>query len=200
MSKSLGNFFTVRDLLDQGVPGEVIRFVMLSTHYRKPMDWTEKKRAEAEATLQYWLDLTWHLDPTPEAEFEPEEPFLRALADDLNTHLAFVVTKALHHQPQKLLDHARFLGFLSDETINSHKEYKQKMQGGLGRGTTQELSWLAAELDTMRNKAKTSKDFSDVDALKAKLNAMDIEVRVEKTGVKLIAAPDFDPSKLESLK
>jgi cysteinyl-tRNA synthetase len=48
MSKSLGNFFTVRDLLDQGVPGEVIRFVMLSTHYRKPMDWTEKKREEAE--------------------------------------------------------------------------------------------------------------------------------------------------------
>ncbi|MGA1180027.1 MAG: cysteine--tRNA ligase, partial [Marivivens sp.] len=40
MSKSLGNFFTVRDLLDQGVPGEVIRFVMLGTHYGKPMDWT----------------------------------------------------------------------------------------------------------------------------------------------------------------
>jgi cysteinyl-tRNA synthetase len=48
MSKSLGNFFTVRDLLEQGVPGEVIRFVMLSTHYSKPMDWTEKKREEAE--------------------------------------------------------------------------------------------------------------------------------------------------------
>jgi cysteinyl-tRNA synthetase len=48
MSKSLGNFFTVRDLLDQGVPGEVIRFVMLSTHYRKPMDWTEKKAKQAE--------------------------------------------------------------------------------------------------------------------------------------------------------
>ena len=39
MSKSLGNFFTVRDLLDQGYPGEVIRFVFLSTHYSKPMDW-----------------------------------------------------------------------------------------------------------------------------------------------------------------
>ena len=38
MSKSLGNFFTVRDLLERGVPGEVIRFVLLSTHYRKPMD------------------------------------------------------------------------------------------------------------------------------------------------------------------
>ena len=54
MSKSLGNFFTVRDLLEQGWPGEVIRFVMLSTHYRKPMDWTEEKAREAERTLRKW--------------------------------------------------------------------------------------------------------------------------------------------------
>ena len=47
MSKSFGTFFTVRHLLDQGVPGEVIRFVFLQTHYSKPMDWTEKKREEA---------------------------------------------------------------------------------------------------------------------------------------------------------
>ena len=58
MSKSLGNFFTVRDLLEQGVPGEVIRFVMLSTHYRKPMDWTEKKREEAEKTLRKWRGMS----------------------------------------------------------------------------------------------------------------------------------------------
>ena len=51
MSKSLGNFFTVRDLFDQGIPGEVIRFVLLSTHYRQPLDWTEKKVEEAESTL-----------------------------------------------------------------------------------------------------------------------------------------------------
>ena len=43
MSKSLGNFFTVRDLLDKGIPGEVIRFVLLSTHYRQPMDWTAQR-------------------------------------------------------------------------------------------------------------------------------------------------------------
>ncbi|HSG55187.1 MAG TPA: cysteine--tRNA ligase, partial [Paracoccaceae bacterium] len=54
MSKSLGNFFTVRDLLDQGVPGEVIRYVFLMTHYRKPMDWTAEKAAQAEATLRKW--------------------------------------------------------------------------------------------------------------------------------------------------
>ena len=54
MSKSLGNFFTVRDLLDRGVPGEVIRLVFLSTHYGKPMDWTAKKAQDAEKTLRKW--------------------------------------------------------------------------------------------------------------------------------------------------
>jgi len=80
MSKSLGNFFTVRDLLDQGVPGEVIRFVFLSTHYRKPMDWTEKKAREAEATLRKWRALTDDVDAgtVPEA-------VLQAVADDVNT-------------------------------------------------------------------------------------------------------------------
>ena len=51
MSKSLGNFFTVRDLIDKGIPGEVIRFVFLSTHYRKPMDWTLDKANQADILL-----------------------------------------------------------------------------------------------------------------------------------------------------
>ena len=80
MSKSLGNFFTVRDLLEQGVPGEVIRFVMLSTHYRKPMDWTEKKRAEAEKTLRKWRRQT----DCVALEYSLEQA-TDALTDDLNT-------------------------------------------------------------------------------------------------------------------
>jgi cysteinyl-tRNA synthetase len=58
MSKSLGNFFTVRDLLDQRVPGEVIRFVMLQTHYGKPMDWTTFARWQAlkSGTVDYLED------------------------------------------------------------------------------------------------------------------------------------------------
>jgi cysteinyl-tRNA synthetase len=86
MSKSLGNFFTVRDLLDQGVPGEVIRFVMLSTHYSKPMDWTEKKRDEAEKTLRKWRNCLL-IDP-PQGLLRRPRMKLSALADDLNTHLA----------------------------------------------------------------------------------------------------------------
>ena len=80
MSKSLGNFFTVRDLLEQGVPGEVMRFVFLSTHYRKPMDWTEKKAKEAEATLRKWRVMCDGIAPADDVA-----SVLAALADDLNT-------------------------------------------------------------------------------------------------------------------
>ena len=58
MSKSLGNFFTVRDLLDQGMPGEVIRFVLLlDATTAQPIDWTEAKVEEAKATLTQWRTL-----------------------------------------------------------------------------------------------------------------------------------------------
>ena len=57
MSKSLGNFVTIRDLLDTRTfggrtwPGEVLRLAMLRTHYRQPIDWTVRALEEAEATL-----------------------------------------------------------------------------------------------------------------------------------------------------
>ena len=90
MSKSLGNFFTVRDLLDQGIPGEVIRFVFLSTHYRKPMDWTAKKAAEAEKTLRKWYR---QVDGAEGGAVDPR--IINALADDLNTPGALTVCQQL---------------------------------------------------------------------------------------------------------
>ena len=98
MSKSLGNFFTVRDLLDGNwsggwpVPGEVIRFVFLSTHYRKPMDWTAEKAREAEATLRKWYAMAEGADILVEADISD---VIQALADDLNTHAALA---AMHRR------------------------------------------------------------------------------------------------------
>ena len=53
MSKSLGNFFTIRELLDDW-PGEVLRFNMLRTHYRQPLDWTVKGLEESQRILDDW--------------------------------------------------------------------------------------------------------------------------------------------------
>ena len=200
MSKSLGNFFTVRDLLDQGVPGEVIRFVMLSTHYRKPMDWTEKKRDEAEKTLRKWMDLTRDLEPCDPAAFKPDQKLIDALADDLNTHLALTYLNALTAQPQKLLDHARWLGFLSDKSREDDAKARAAYTTSFGSGGSEVEAELAKRLDELRQMAMKTKDFSDVDALKAALLAAGCEVRISKLGTEVIAGPTFDPAKLDVLK
>jgi len=54
MSKSLGNFTTVKDVLDKGVKGEVIRFALLSAHYKEPLDWNEKLLEDSKKQLDYF--------------------------------------------------------------------------------------------------------------------------------------------------
>ena len=180
MSKSLGNFFTVRDLLDQGVPGEVIRFVLLSTHYRKPMDWTAEKAREAEAVLRKWRGLVAGIDPAP----SPAPAVIAALADDLNTAGAIAALHELAGQGDAagLLASARMLGLLGDDL------------GAWAQGA--DLSALAARLADMRAAAKASKDFSGVDALKAQLTEAGVEVRMTAAGVELLPGAGFDPAKL----
>ncbi len=112
MSKSLGNFFTVRDLLDQGIPGDVIRFVLLSTHYRKPMDWTAEKRAEAERRLSRWYRKT---DGVTAGEAVPAS-VVAALADDLNTHLALTEMDRMGAKPLKAA--MRLMGFPDAEAVD----------------------------------------------------------------------------------
>ena len=94
MSKSLGNFFTIRELLADW-PGEVLRFNMLRTHYRQPMDWTVRGLEESYNTLQSLTD--W-----PEFNKGNDESLapviLDALCDDLNTPKAIAELHALHHR------------------------------------------------------------------------------------------------------
>ncbi len=86
MSKSLGNFVTINELLATDAfggriwPGEVLRLAMLKTHYRQPIDWTVKALEEAEKTLQDWADAAQGATAS-----RPSDELLDALADDLNT-------------------------------------------------------------------------------------------------------------------
>ncbi|WP_299042304.1 cysteine--tRNA ligase [uncultured Tateyamaria sp.] len=181
MSKSLGNFFTVRDLLDEGVPGEVIRFVMLSTHYRKPMDWTEKKRAEAEATLRKWAGL---VDGVAPGALPPL--VLEALSDDLNTPLAIT-------HMHKLASEGDAAGLASALTLMGINLDASETPAGSA------LDALAQRLAVLRVAAMQSKDFGPVDAMKAALVEAGVEVRMSKAGVELVPGTAFDASKLEAL-
>ena len=92
MSKSLGNFFTVRDLLDEGFKGEAIRLALLSAHYRQPLDFTREGLREATQQLdRFYLALKrageGAMSQGPGAG-QASPDLLAALADDLNTPLA----------------------------------------------------------------------------------------------------------------
>lgn len=91
MSKSLGNFYTVRELLDE-FPGEALRLAILSAHYRQPLDFTKEKVAQARATLDRWYGVLRAAGDDLPAAAVPAD-LLAALTDDLNTPLAI---SALH--------------------------------------------------------------------------------------------------------
>ncbi|MSP82374.1 MAG: cysteine--tRNA ligase [Alphaproteobacteria bacterium] len=87
MSKSLGNFRTMREALEAGHRGETIRYFLLSAHYRQPLDWTETGLAQAKGSLDYLYGaLRASGDMTPAATIDPAVE--DALMDDLNTPLA----------------------------------------------------------------------------------------------------------------
>ena len=184
MSKSLGNFFTVRDLLDQGYPGEVIRLVYLQTHYAKPMDWTAEKAAQAEATLRKWRALTRAVMPGQIAE-----SVVAALSQDVNTAgaLAELHRLAGSGDAAGLLASAQLLGLLLPDM-------------GAWCEVSVDLSAHADHLAGLRAKAMESKDFSGVDAVKSALMAAGVEVRMSKSGVELVPGPGFDVAKLPVLE
>lgn len=163
MSKSLGNFFTIRELLDDW-PGEVLRFNMLRTHYRQPMDWTLKGVAESFNTLE-------SLTSDPAFGSSKDEAIapgvLEALSDDLNTPKAIAELHALHGKGDMAPLNAtlRALGF--------SKRPQSRRQVDEQKVTT---------LIEARNAARKAKNFKDADRIRDELHAMGIELEDKKDG------------------
>ncbi|MDQ1899643.1 cysteine--tRNA ligase [Paracoccus sp. WLY502] len=186
MSKSLGNFFTVRDLLDRRIAGEVIRYVLLSTHYRKPMDWTQGKADEARDILWQWRLLSKNVEPAE----APHPELVEAIANDLNTPGAIAVLHRLKDDPPLLLSSARFIGLLQvgdDEWMRADFDALDS-QVALG-DFDQVLTRLQDRLAQIRADAMTSKDFSRLDRLKSALIDAGLEVRMSKAGIELVVSP-----------
>jgi cysteinyl-tRNA synthetase len=98
MAKSVGNVLLVKDLLEQHPP-EVLRYVLLSAHYRQPLDWTAEGVAQAKTTLDRLYGLLREVGDVETATLRDDDPefgrFISALADDLNTPRAFAEIHAI---------------------------------------------------------------------------------------------------------
>ncbi len=118
MSKSLGNFVTIRQLFGGWAgyhwPGDAIRFNMLQTFYRRPIDWTPHNLDEAHKTLWSWYDICKGVSPST---YIPESA-LEALCDDLNTPQVIAELHRLHknRMADELLACLNFLGFTCDKS------------------------------------------------------------------------------------
>jgi cysteinyl-tRNA synthetase len=203
MSKSLGNFFTVRDLLDQGVSGEVIRFVFLSTHYRKPMDWTKEKAVEAERTLKSFANVIFEVQAT-----EVDEGVVDAVASDLNTSLAITRLRQLAKSKEagRLRASLDFLGFDLSRQLKTIERMKTESSGWTGayhgheqRTVSEER--LISDVLTKLEMFRAEKNWGDADALKAALADAGVKIlRFQQSGAPTYEVEEqFDASKLEGL-
>jgi cysteinyl-tRNA synthetase len=177
MSKSLGNFFTVRDLLDRdgpgkGVPGDVIRYVLLGTHYGKPMDWTKDRATEAFDTLLRWWRLVEFVEPADSVA----NAVLDALSDDLNTAGALAALADLERLGDLpgLKSSAMLVGLLSGDIPKWAKP------------STADVSDVEAEMQATREIAVKDRDFAVLDTAKTLLVRAGDEVRMNKDSVEIM--------------
>jgi cysteinyl-tRNA synthetase len=189
MSKSLGNFYTVEDLLGE-FPGEALRVALLKTHYRQPLDFTKDGVREAKRELDYLYGALRGVDPEVMAAVRPApvEPgeenadiaeTERALADDLNTPLALSGLHALAADVYR----ARDVEGLSNKKINRLRRILKKNSDMLGILQLEPEDWFragaedGAAIDALvdaRNAARRKKDFAEADRIRGELDSLGI--------------------------
>jgi cysteinyl-tRNA synthetase len=162
MAKSAGNFVTIRELLDDW-PGEVIRFNMLRTHYRQPLDWTARGLEESRVALRALTEFTDFSDQGEET-FAPA--VLDALEDDLNTPQAIAKLHALQKKRawDELASSIRALGLRRPKNLISVDA--GKVDGLIGA----------------RNAARKAKDFKKADEIRDELAKMGVVLKDSPEG------------------
>ena len=187
MSKSLGNFVTIHDLLTgwhgYGWPGEALRFNMLRTHYRQPLDWTFDSLDEAHKTLWEWYGPLENVLPAPEVP----APVLEALSDDINTPAMIAEQFKLFNAKQfpQLLASLSLLGFTGKRESLARTAASVGSAAGhalaTAIGTTAEIEQLKAD----RLAARRAKNWAEADRIRDRLIAMGYlvkDIKNPKTG------------------
>jgi cysteinyl-tRNA synthetase len=175
MSKSLGNFVTIREVLADW-PGEVLRLNMLKVHYASPIDWTLRGLEESARTLDDWYTVA-----ADASGVQPAGAVIEALSDDLNTAQTIASLHALRNRAasgserdrSEFSSSLRLLGFLSE----SAAEWRGRKQLASGIDAKQIDSLISD-----RTAARARKDFAESDRIREELAAMGVVIKDSKEG------------------
>ncbi|RJQ47846.1 MAG: cysteine--tRNA ligase [Gammaproteobacteria bacterium] len=183
MSKSLGNFFTVREVLKHYHPEEV-RYFILSSHYRSPLNYTEGHLLNARAALTRFYTALRGLPPAAPAEEQDEHSarFMAAMDDDFNTPKALAALFDLAHQintvrnqdirqAAQLGARLRALGGIVGLLQGDAEAYLQGA-GGFDALSKEEIERLLSERDAARKR----KDWAESDRIRRRLAAYNIVI------------------------
>lgn len=190
MSKSLGNFFTVRDVL-KDFDGEVIRFFILSSHYRSPINFSKDIMNSCSSALRRLYNCVWSI---PEEEIskrnhdddmraynqldEYRKKFFDGLDNDFNTAIAISV----------LFDIAKAVNSSQDSDFSAAGvSLMKRLSGILGLLQKDDSSGISSEIEQLiklRSAARESRNFAEADRLRDKLLEMGIVLEDTRDGVK----------------
>ena len=194
MSKSLGNFVTIHELLSSNKfgahswEGSTLRLAMLRTHYRQPIDWTVRGLEESEQTLRNWANVLDQHQTSFGSTEAPPAAFTNALADDLNTpmvlgemhKLAENARKGEFKAAQALHQAGNFLGIFS-HSLKSWKDFAA-IGRAAGELMSKEFRDKVNNLVDVRTAARNAKDFKESDRIRDELAAMGVVLKDSKDG------------------
>lgn len=185
MSKSLGNFITIRDVLAHHQP-EVFRFLLLGSHYRSPLIYAEDLLHQARQALgRFYTALRFLPSVQPLADSSFETKFIEAMDDDLNTPVALSVLFDLSHEVNRLRE-------VDPELAAAHAALLKKLGAVLGilqsdpdvffqSGGDVDANKVAA-LIAARQQARADKNWAEADRIRAELSAMNVVIEDGATG------------------
>jgi cysteinyl-tRNA synthetase len=182
MSKSLGNFVTIHELLatesfgGRRWHGEVLRLAMLMTHYRQPIDWTAHGLEVAEKVLDSWYRVVGDAIVPETSDFELELAET-ALADDLNTPKAITLLHSMYDvvrdgNPDNAAGRFKRAAQLMGLMQTSAEEWEAAKRGGLDVDETAIEAAIAERLA-----ARAAKDFATSDRIRDELAAKGIQLK-----------------------
>jgi cysteinyl-tRNA synthetase len=191
MSKSLGNFFTIRDVLKK-YDGETLRFFMLRTHYRSPFNFSNTHLDDARAALRRLYTALDGIDVPANTAVDWAHPqaaaFRAAMDEDFNTPLALAVLFELASEINRSRAVAtaallKVLGGVLGVLQQSPRAYMQAAQDGSALDASAIESLIA-----QRQAAKQTKNFAEADRIRAELTAMGVDLKDSASGTTWVAA------------